>query len=166
MPLLTDARQSVWTAIDNWPPLADASTSTGRVFNATYRFDDEMALLSEIAPSLSDLPALVILPLSAVPAWYTNEMQVWPLLLEITLFTQDWNLGQAEDLIERVCDAIYQSHPAESSVPYVKSATGYYPQRLGPIAFHPTRVGKDQKLKVIQTKLTIALRLQKDPFGD
>src|SRR5439155_1559341 len=81
MPFLTDARQSVWTAIDHWPDLADSTTSTGRVFNATYRFDDEMALLSEIAPALSDLPALVILPVSVTPAWYTNEMQVWPLLL-------------------------------------------------------------------------------------
>lgn len=165
MSFLTDARLSLWTAIDEWPDLADESTETGRVFNATYRFDDEMALLSEIVPSISDLPALVILPVSITPAWYTNEMQVWPLLLDVTLFTQDWNLGQAEDLIERVCDAIYQAHPEESSVPYVKTATGYYPQRLGPITFTPTSVGSVSPIKVIQTKLTLALRLQKDVFA-
>lgn len=165
MALLTDARLSVWTAIDNHDELIDLNSSTGRAFNATYRFDDEMALLAEIRPALGDLPALAIFPASIRPVWWTNTQQHWPYFLDVTLWTQDWNLPQAESLIEKVCNAIFRAHPEGSSVSYVKDACGYDP-RLGDFAFVAARVGKDSKLKVIETRLSIALLLNKDPFAD
>lgn len=168
MPLLTVARESLWDAIDNWPELKRQPDDVGAsIFNQLYRFDDEMPLLDEIAPSLAELPALAIMPTSVTPAWYTNEMQTWPVLFDVVLWTQDWSLPEPEDLMEKVINAIYRataSSPPGNTVPYVKAATGYYPQRLGPISFARSRVGEEQTLKVIVTTAVVTLRTQKDPF--
>jgi hypothetical protein len=163
MPLLTTARESLWTAIDNWPELQSNGSS---VFHQTYRFDDETPLLQELIPSLSRLPALAIFPASASPVWWTNEMQQWPALYDLVLWTPCWNIATAEDLIEKVINAIYRATPPESSVPYVKQATGYYPARLGPITFARVDAGAvDRPLKITETKASITLRTNKDPFA-
>jgi hypothetical protein len=163
MPILTTARESLWMAIDHWPEL---QTGSGSVFAQTYRFDDETPLLQELVPSLSRLPALAIFPASVSPTWWTNEMQMWPVLYDVVLWTPRWNVATAEALIEKVIDAIYRAAPADSSVPYVKSATGYYPARLGPITFTRVDAGSaDRPLKILETKTAITLRTNKDPFA-
>lgn len=173
MALLTNARRSLWIAVDNSSELVDATSSTGRSFNSTYRFDGSYAadvadtMIGSVLESLGagDLPALQIQPVSVTPVWYTNEMQVWPFMLNVILFTQDWGLEQPEDLVEKLCNAIYRyCRPADGTVPVVKAVTGYYPHRLGPIMFQQQLAGQQRDLKVLQTTLTIALRLQKDPF--
>lgn len=163
--LLTTARLSLWDAIEHWPALQRfPPADTSLLFERTYRLDDESLLLSEIVPSLSDLPALAILPTSVTPAWFTHEMQTWPVLFDVTLWTADWHLPEAESLIEHVIDAVYRSHAEGSSVSYVKQATGFHPQRLGPITFDYTRLGPDRELTAIVTRTLITLRTSKDPF--
>jgi hypothetical protein len=135
------------------------------VFEKTWRFDDAMPLQDELTPSLSRLPALAIFPASVSPAWWTHELQQWPVLYDVVLWTPRWQLNLAEELIEQVIDAIYRSAPEHSTVPFVKQATGYYPQRLGPITFTRARVGPEQSLKVIETRTHLTLRATKDPWG-
>ncbi len=177
--LLTVARKALWNCIDNWSELKKSPGDAGStIFNQTYRFDSEMPLLEEIAPSISDLPALAIMPSSVVPVWWTNEMQQWPATYDIVLWTQDWSLPEAEDLIEKVINAIYRSvHPQSGSTPFsfIKApstatppGTGYYPQRLGPITFARTKIqvaGDDDPIRVMQTTVQMTIRNQKDPFS-
>lgn len=172
--LLNVARTALWNSIDNWSELRRHPDDTqATVFNQVYRFDAEPPLLDEVAPCLSDLPALAIMPAQVVPAWWTNEMQHWPVLYELTLWTQDWQLPEAEDLIEKVINAIYRCRHPDGNYSYVKAppsamppGTGYFPQRIGPITFRRAQVGVpgDARLKVIVTTAAIALRTQKDPF--
>ncbi len=161
-PIFTGARLAVWQALDNFSGLQAGGIS---VFNRTYRFDVEMALMNEISPAFSDLPALALLPISVTPEWWTSQMQQWPLVLELTLWTRDWRLDLAEQLIEQVGYALFQSQNAQG-VPFIKAATGYYPRQLGPITFTPTRTGGERKTKAVQTRMTLGLRLAVDPLAD
>ena len=167
MALLTTARNSLWDAIDHWPELQRAlPDETRSIFEKTYRFDDEMPLLQELSPSLSRLPALAIFPATVTPAWYTHEMQHWPVLYDIVMWTPRWNVATAEDLVEKVLNALFRSSPEESSVSYVKAATGFYPLRVGPIAFSRVTGGSpDQPVKLIETRANVTLRTNKDPFA-
>lgn len=163
MALLTTARRSLWTAIDNYAPLRQVGVPR---LQQTYRFDDQMPLQKTIQPSISRLPALAIFPQSVAPFWWTNEMQQWPVLYQFLLWTPHWSLPPAEELIELVIDAIYRATPADSTVPYVKAATGYYPLRVGPITFAKDEAGDGQaKVKAIRTEAAITLRTTKDPFA-
>lgn len=162
MALLTTARISLWTAIDNYGPLRPAGVHRIR---QTYRFDKRMpSTIQEIQPSISRLPALAIFPESVAPFWWTHEMQQWPVLYTLVLWTEHFDLEPAEELIELLIEAPHRACPADSTVPYVKAATGYYPLRVGPILFSRD-TATDKQVKAIRTQASLTLRTTKDPFA-
>lgn len=163
MSILTDARNALWDAIDNWPGLESESTTTGRAFQQTFRFNDDSDLGSAIQPALGDLPAVAILPVSSAPEWFTHELQQWPLLFEFRLWTADWSLPEAEALLEATIRAIYQAGEIPG-VSYVKATTGYHPRQLGPLTFEFARAG-DRGPKVTLARFTLGLRVMMDPFA-
>lgn len=156
---LAAARNSMWEAIDNW-------SETAGVFAEDYRFNEAIDQIDLNGPSISDFPAIMILPTSVTPAWFTHEMMQFPMVYGVTVWTQDWALPEGEDLIERVMNAIYRATPPGQTVTYVKKATGFYPERLGPISWKFIKTGQDQAVKATAITMNIGLRLQKDPFAN
>lgn len=162
MAILTDARNAVWSAIDNYASLNGA-------FNQKFRYDKEQSTWENIEPSISDLSAIAIVPINMSPEWWTNRMQNWPYVLDVTLWTKNWHLEPAEELIEKVILAMYRATPSGSSVPYIKKATGYHPTKHGPATFQASRLTdakNGQGTKVIITRMQVSLRIHRDPFGD
>jgi hypothetical protein len=155
--LLTTARHALWDALAAWP-------ATSGVFAQKYTFDDPGSLLSEMNPGPADLPAIAILPTSLSPQWFTTQFQTWPLVFDVTVWTADWTLPTAEDLIEQVLLALYQAKPPGGSVPIVKAAVGHYPERLGPIRFEMLG-GEDRRgVRLLQTTASLSLRLNVAPL--
>lgn len=167
MALLTNARRAIWSAIDNWPDLAGA-------FNLKLRFDSVGAdqddgalsggmLTDTLEPSLSDLPAISVIPTTVDPSWWTHEMMTFLASYQVVIWTRDWYLPDAEDLIEKTWKAIWQAAASDSSAGYVKVATGYHPKRIGPIQWQMASVGRDRSLRATRVQMTLGLRTQQDP---
>jgi hypothetical protein len=163
--VLTPARNGVWTCIENWSGLADASNPTGRVFNREFRFDgDTPAFVDQ--PNASDLPSIAVLPSSLATPWITNQQQKWTITTPIRIWTADWHLQDAEQIAEEVIRAIFRyADVATPTVPYMKKTCGIYPEVQG-ATFTLTTLGKDKSLKAIETNLTIGLVMLDDPFTD
>lgn len=157
MAILTEARLAVWRAIETWSETAGA-------FARRVRFDGDAPIGKELPFAAVDLPAILIQPVSIIPEWTTNGVQNWPLVLEITIWTADWRLSAAELLVENVLDAIYQAGPDGSSVSYIKQATGYHADRIGSVLMQRTMLGNKTKFPVIESRITLGLRLQQSPF--
>lgn len=156
---LTAARNSLWDAIDNYP-------GTSGAFAQTIRFNKEESLVQEMGkpPSISDFPAIMIKPASCSPEWWTHEMANWPVVYDVHIWTQDWALPEGETLIEKVLEAFWRATPPDSTVTYVKQATGYYPYKLAPFRWAMVGDGSQYQPRATEITATVALRLQKDPF--
>ena len=157
--ILTNARLSLWDAIDNYSELA---TKPYRIVKA-YRLSDEQAGMRDIVPSVSDLPALAIIPKTLSPVWYQHKMQKWPYVVDCLLWTKDWAHSFAENMTVRLLDAFGKSLYSPD-LSYVKRATGYYPLRFGPVSYAPVRLGDANGPKVIRTTIQVTLRLAHDPL--
>lgn len=152
---LTDARNSLWDAVNNWPAL------TGQ-FKEKFRVDDSSQSMSDITPSDGQMPTLVILGTGIKPDWETNEMQAWHIVYALTIFTP---LDQplAEQLVWEVIRAVWQSHAEDDPVPYVKRATGYWPEQTGQIQWKTGQVGTSSGIDAIQATVFFTLRINVDP---
>ena len=160
MAVLTDARNAVWQAIDNWPALANA-------FALKLKHDAEMSLMQDGEPSISDFPCIAITPADVVPNWFTNQSQFWPYTLNIAIWTPDWKIALAEDLVEKVVSAIYQASATPGGVPYIKAATGYHPERIGPMTMQPARLRNTddgEGTQAMRTGIALTLRINRNPF--
>jgi hypothetical protein len=153
---LTTTRMSLWEALDVWPETAD-------VFATQYRWNEEVSQIGDDLTSISDFPGINIETKSIQPQWWTHRMMQFHCTYTVQIMTQDWSLPEAEKLIERVWNAFYRATRPNETVTIVKAASGYYPSRLGPLAWtFPTN--KDGT-KFVLTEMTIELTRQKDPFG-
>lgn len=163
-PLLTRARRSLWKAVREWPEL---QTGQGHsIFIVQFDHEQEQPLLEEAEPSISDFPAIEILPdIGITPSWDTNVAQTWGYSLQIRTWQEGWNLPEAEAMIERLTRAIFQCSPPGSSVPYTKSTLGYYP-RLGALSLTTTHLADEENdgPKVTVTALQVLLRTEFKPF--
>ncbi|MCY2966296.1 MAG: hypothetical protein NT069_22130 [Planctomycetota bacterium] len=168
LPILTAARRSLWDAIENWPALkVNPADSGASVFKQKFRFDDTFDVFSKFEPGIGEIPAISITPMQVLPGWIANQMMLWPTAYQITIWTTDWNVSIPERIVQDVFNALFQSAPAGSTVPYVKAATGYYPLPIGPIQFIPTKIGAKgpTQFLAITTKFNVTLRANKNPFG-
>lgn len=159
MAVLTDARNAVWQAIDNWPALLG-------VFKQSFRHEVEM-MLQEMEPSISDFPCIAVTPAEVVPSWFTNQAQQWPYTLNVAIWTPDWILAPAEQLIEDVVSAIYKASATVGGPTYIKAATGFHPERLGPMTLQPMKLNDSDDgdgTKAIRTSIAITLRINRNPF--
>lgn len=163
MALITDCRNSIWSAIDNAAELADA-------FAYKFRFNknsDETEVFDSLEPSISDLPGIMIMPTQIEPVWAVNVGQEYTAPFVVTIWTPDWDLETAEALSEKVQRAIWQTGPS-ANVSYIRSVTGFLP-RGGLSALHEfTRLGGDggnnRGVRVTKTTITVVLRPRQNPL--
>lgn len=137
MPLLTDARRSVWTAIDNWPDLDGA-------FRRKYRFDKSQDSTSPPQPQSSvdrpqciqDFPALTIKPARIKPEWMTNQTRKHPYALECGIWTLGWDsTAENETLWEKIVDAIFNYTADGQTISEVRRRSGQWPSQPSPGSF-------------------------------
>lgn len=134
LPLLTRARRSVWSAIENWAALEGA-------FRRVWKFEDNGALPETIEPSIGDLPALAIYPSLPGPSeWVLNQSRRLLYPLEARLWTRHWNLLAGEALWEEIAKALFQSAPLGQPT-YLFLGTGTTGVALGPLAARRERLG-------------------------
>ncbi len=113
MSRLTQARRSVWDAIDHWPAL-------DKVFRQKYRFESkpqegrpaEASHRPESPTSIADLPAIAIMPSAVTPKWATNLQKDHPYSLDIVYWTSGAiRRHEREVLLDELIKVIYQSRP-------------------------------------------------------
>lgn len=155
---LATGRTSVWTAINTWPALNPNGRS---VFARQYKFTHDSPQGEEPGPKTgADCPAIMIVPSQTTPAWINHLTQEWPYILEVKLWTGRHVLQPMEDLVEDVVDAIYKAVAEGQTVPITKVATGYHPQRLGPITIQPAMIN-DGKVKIMAASIFFGLKILK-----
>lgn len=158
-PILTTARRSLWAAIDNYAALSGAFASHWK-----YESDIGQSWEKIDKAGLADFPVIGILPLVVQPEWVLNSIMEFSDAYTIDI--RHPKLPTCERLIELVWKAIYQSASIGTpTVSYVKAATGYHPQVLGPIQRTPIGMGEGGTLRVWQFQMGVGLRLRQSPFS-
>lgn len=149
---LTDARNAVWDAIDNWPALQG-------IFEKKVRNEGELEMLDldQDIPEITDLPVIAIWPPQDSARWFQFQNQLITIPLEIRVWTDGWNSATSEQVFWDLRDAIHQSHPDGVALPYIKAATCYQPKVLQ-WSFRKVRLGKNKSRNA--TKLTMIVTLQ------
>ena len=163
MPKTTDARRAMWDAIESFPALNPDGSS---VFKRKFKHEsgDGGTLQTIIQSGIGDLPSIEILPGRQDFKFQTQRMADFPYTLDVRLIhTRLYRLEQyAQDLIK----AVWQQCPENSSVPFIKSATGYYPQSVAVSVPTLAKIGQhNQALKAWAITVTFQLQFQYDPFG-
>jgi len=159
----TDARTAMWNAIENYTAL-----SPGSVFVFKRRFKHETGeggtLQTIIQSGLGDMPSIEIVPGRQEFKWQTQRMADFPYNVDVRLIhTRLYLLEQyAQDIIK----AVWQQAATPGGVPYVKAATGYYPQMVSVSVPTLAKIGDStQGTKAWAMTLTFGLQFQYDPFG-
>jgi len=171
MSRLTQARRSVWDAIDHWPAL-------DKVFRQKYRFESkpqegrpaEASHRPESPTSIADLPAIAIMPSAVTPKWATNLQKDHPYSLDIVYWTPGRFVDTSEALWDELIKAIYQSRP-EGNLDidtYLKEGTGYaIPVGEGPSKISFVKLGRDKdKVDATQHIFQLVLRMKITPRAD
>lgn len=113
---LTQMRQALWNAIDNYTHLEG-------VFKRQYRAEGKEALkMADLVPGMKDMPAIGIQPSSGNNPWDTNSMTRLSYVCEVWIWTPHWDLLMGEKLIELLIRAFHQATPAGTTQPYVDAA--------------------------------------------
>lgn len=159
----TDARLAMWNAIEAYPSLNPGGTS---VFKRKFKHETgEGGTLETIIQSgLGDMPSIEIMPGRQDFKWQTNRMADFPYTVDVRLIhTRLYRLEQyAQDIIK----AVWQQAPAGSTIPFVKAATGYYPQQVSVSVPTLAKIGdRAQAVKAWAMTVTFQLQFQYDPFG-
>jgi hypothetical protein len=145
--VLTDARNALWDAIDNWPSFAD-------VFKRSYKFDGDDS--PEINPVLAQCPAIAVYPDPGTSKEVLNKIYEHSYHLLILLFTPTWSLTLPDQLWQELIKAAWKSDGG-SGVPYVKAATGFYPENN--FTVEQDRIFlKDGKATLTTLRLTLKVR--------
>ncbi len=143
---LTDARQSLWDALTNWP----ATSSWKR-----YLAEGDPNLQNEKGPtSRQDLPAVRITPTRVQFAWETQLYMQYDYVLDVTVWRS--TLAEIEASMQDVWEAIIRCHPDDSTVPYTRAALSKTPEQIG-VQFGLRAIGKDSKLLVWVGIMTVGL---------
>ncbi len=156
---VADAMGALWDAIDNWPALSGA-------FTEKLRFDGDNAMQGDAEPSISDFPCLAIDLVSVGPKPFTTQLQQWDVVFAVQIWTQDWNYDPALELIDKVIAAIHKCCPTGSTVPYIKTATGFYIDSPIPIDFKRVSLQDADGGGTLATMTTLkpTLRINRNPF--
>lgn len=159
----TDARNSCWDAVLNWPALKVGGES---IFRRKYRFDDDES--PEVNPTVEQLPALALFPTpgDSVAQDVLNRVHQFDYRLTFILFTSTWNLETHDTYWQSVMRALFQSaDSATPGVPYVKAATGFDPREAFQIATDKIMLTSTAgaKTKALLSTISFTLRVRFDP---
>lgn len=163
--LLTKARRAFWDAINNAPELKDGNGNS--VFRTQFRFEEDNKLLEDIAPTLSQMPALAVAPSTVNMQWHRNTGQRWELVLNVRMWTPGWRLPNAEKWAEQIIRALYTTNISGANVTFVKNATGYEALGAGQISFDQTLLVDDEgepTAQAILTTFNTSMRIEVDPI--
>lgn len=159
----TDARNSCWDAVLNWPALQVSGVS---VFKRKYKFDDDES--PEVNPTVEQLPAIALFPTpgDSVAADVLNRVHQFDYRLTFMLFTKTWNLTTHDTYWQAVMKALFQSaDSATPGVPYVKAATGFDPRETFKISTYRIMLSgaAGVKTKALLSMIGFTLRVRFDP---
>lgn len=162
-PILTDARNAVWDAIDNWPAFA-ADGDTPAAWTRKYKDPLDVAELSLHDPGVADLPAIAVTWGPTTANWWTHQMQQWGQQLVVTFWLPADSEAVAEWRLMQLMQAVYQSAPVESpSVSYVRRATGRPPTKNSPLTLEMIALGRAQRLHAWRGQIALTLTTNLDP---
>lgn len=157
--LLTVARNAFWDAIDNWPALTD-------VFQRKYKSSADFAELQLRDPAPHELPAIAVYWGDIAPELKYQRADDWPMSLNLALWLPGDRHTFAETLAEDVFNALYQACPDDSTVSYIRAATGFPPKRVSKLTVQGVTLGRSQLIHALRVDVAFTLRSSKDPFGD
>ena len=155
MPILTDARNSLWDAIDNWPAFSG-------VFKRKYKFNGDDS--PELNPNADQLPAIAIYPDPGVSRMVLNRAHQHDYRLLILVFTATWNLTKPDEYWQEIVKAAWQS-AGDVGTPYVKLATGFYPQNDFTVDYDRIMLAGNPPKKATLTTIGLSLQVRFDPQG-
>ena len=114
-PLITQLRQSLWSAINHWPALHG-------VFQRQWTFEDANAFIgADIIPAFGDLPLIAITPAPSASPWALNQSKQITCQFVIEIWTPHWELGRAEQLWQEIVTALFQAKPTATAVPFTRA---------------------------------------------
>lgn len=111
---ITTVRDAMWNAVEN-------AVGLQRLFNGKYRDDVQISGLIMQGVSVSDLPALSILPQSSDLVGLTYSQDEFRIPFQVTIYLPPDQWSKAELLIEQVVWAIRNQgdSTAASAVPFI-----------------------------------------------
>lgn len=142
-------RQAARNAINGFDSLTNAFRYK-QFFEDTTRVND-----AADAIPVSKMPALLMYPAPSTMPWILHSAKEVRYALQIDIFTPHWNLPLVEELYWDVCRALFQSAATSGGTPYIKAATGRYPE-ISAFAFE--RLLIDEKTRA--TKASFVCTLQ------
>lgn len=149
---LTDARNSLWDAIDGW----EATQNWKQ-----YRCEGDPNLLSERGPSApTDLPAIRIMPASIKFEWQTQLYMSFDYTVDVTVW--QLRLVSLEAAMQDTWEAVRKCCPPASTVPYTRSALAKPPQLIGERT-ELKYIGKTNKILAWSGVLTLGLITENTP---
>lgn len=156
---LTQLRQSLWDAVDNYAPLQQYLGSDGR----RVRHEDDSPLLPiPYVPSAGDLPALEIVPPTADTPWYRNQTQMNSLAIRLNAWTVSTDVREAEFYWELLNASFWQAKPAGSSISYVHAVADPH-SLVQSTTFTLIDVPEPEAIQCIQITMAIMLKVQWNP---
>lgn len=160
MPILTDARNALWDAIENWPALQSGGSP---IWKRSFKFDGDDS--PEINPNASQLPAIAIYPEPGFAKMVLNKVQEQNYKLIVMLFTSTWNLSDPDTYWEEIVKAAWQSDGG-GGTPYIKLATGFHPKTEITVDQHRIKVDPEGKpTKATLTLIGLTLQVRFNPQG-
>ena len=159
--VLTNARASVWDAIENYSKFK-GDYKLGKL----YKLDDEQPAMAQLRPAPADLPAVFVIPADISPRWIQNKRQFWPYRLQMVCFVGGWAFSFAEGFCVRLIDCLGLSKDSDG-IPYTKRATGHYVKEFGPVQFLRTTLSEERGgPKATRVNIGITMRLHVDPLRE
>jgi hypothetical protein len=157
--MLTQARNGLWDAIDNWSPLAGT-------FKRKYRFDKPGDVPNGMPlPAPAECPAIAIFPLPSTDGWDTNQSRSTYYNLNVSLFTYHLVLPQAEALWVEVARALFTSAPENSNLEYYRQSDFVEQMTISQLAPIPVKSDADnpQSPDVIRWDMPVQMHLRWHP---
>ena len=149
MAILTSMRQAAWNAIETWPALQG-------VFKRKWKFEDANSILpKEIMPSIGEMPAIAIYPAPSESPWVRNQDKEFRYVLNVEVWRAHWNLLDLESDCEEIAKALFQGHAGGTTVPFIKAATGQYPEVN---SFNIERVLLADENKAVKLTLPVTIK--------
>lgn len=155
MPALTDARNAVWDAIENWSELKSDGNS---VFKRRYKLNGDDA--AEVGPRYEHLPALMLEYDNSPITQVLNKRHQVDASFLLRMWTADWNLENAELYELEIIKALFQSK--SNGTTYIEVATNFAPQNTFTLEHERITVEADDEnsRKAIETRIRFKLRVR------
>lgn len=173
---IAELHAAIWECIKSYPVLqqsfdqsgVSASGDSTSIFTTMFKLNsnlDTNEAKFDITPSVSDLPAIKVSMENVPIEWVLNRGAELSPVFTITLWHEGWEYETPTEHALRVIEAIWQATSAQYPSGIVKQVTGHYPKQTGPISCGPVKLGKDGKLKAMETRITFVFRIRRDLLG-